>query len=298
MTYVLEDEFRLVLDDRDDVSLNFTKVREWRLELTWDDIPVFLDQNGSHNFTVYARNVGSENGTFDIAGEVPDGWLFESEVDNVTLNMSQSTSFWVLINASEDAAAGPSDCKVMAYPRKGMDDPSEMDVEISINQFYGFKLRVPEGLVGNIFYDEEKAEHRAHYDFVVENTGNGNENISLEFGTVPGWEFDFPSDKVTLGPYGQENVPIEVTLPLQSELRAQTLTITGTSLNAPDNEVRTLDFELSLPELSAEESGVSGSVDDEPLEWPEEAPGFGVLAALVAVLVTAIATVQRRRWST
>jgi hypothetical protein len=298
MSYLVDHEFRLVLRDRGDVDLNFSKVEEYRLELWWDDVaPVYIDENSTANFTVHARNTGSMNGTFDLSVDVPADWTYHLEVDNVSLNMSQVTHFWVLINSSAKASADVHTSTVLATPRDSVDDPSELDLEVHINQYYGFSIKVPDVNAGIYFYDEKHGQHHVSYNIEIENSGNGPEIVNLTFQSVLDWFIEIPMSDVELGPHEPRlNNPIEVDLPSEGVLQAQTLIITGTPQNAPDGEPVTVNVPLVFPDLKAKKGKVSGDVAGEPLEWPEDAPGFGSLSVVLALTGVALVARRRRRW--
>ncbi|UCC94089.1 MAG: carboxypeptidase regulatory-like domain-containing protein, partial [Thermoplasmata archaeon] len=301
MTYEVIDEVRMVLGDNPDADLNFTRISEWELELTWDsDIPIWIDENGTHNFTIYAKNVGSENGTFDISAEPPPNWIWDSEVTNITLDLAETTSFWLQVNTSEEVLAGPQTVTVSATPRNATSTPSTVELTLNINQHYGFDLLVSDsdrGFYHPEFDDEGNLTRRGTYFFTVENLGNGDEVVEFSFGEVTGWEFEFPQHEAELKGYQRiTSVPIEVTFPDNEEMRPQVLTITGTAQNAPDNRVQTLDLELSFPDLTAKSRDVGGDDEGEPLRWPKnEAPGFTILVMMAAIGLVALAADRRRR---
>ena len=300
MTYLVDEEFRMVLQDLSDADLNFTKLVDWRLEMTWDDIPVWIDENGTHNFTVYAKNVGSENGTFDISVEPPSGWTWISEVTNVSLNISYQTAFWVQVNSSEQVNALPQTITVMATPREGDTDPSELDVIININQHYGIALKPQDQHTSSYrtdIDDDGNLIRKASYFFVAENLGNGEETVRFTFSEITGWVIEFPQHEQMLGPYEQfPSVPIEVILPDNEEMKPQVLRITGKALNAPGGNETTLDLVLSFPDLVIKKEDISGDEEGEELRWPEnEAPAFSTLAAVAAISLVALALDRRRR---
>ena len=290
----------MVLQDLSDADLNFTKLIDWRLEMSWDDDPVWIDENGTHNFTVYAKNVGSENGTFDISVEPPSGWTWTSEVTNVSLNMSYQTSFWVQVNASERVTAEPQTITVKATPREGDTDPSELNVTININQHYGIALKPQEQHTSSYrtqIDDDGNLTRKVSYFFIAENLGNGLEVVRFEYSEITGWEIEFPQPEVPLGPYEQfPAVPIEVILPDNEEMKPQVLRITGKAQNAPDDMEITLDLVLSFPDLVINKKDVSGDDEGDDLKWPEnEAPAFSTLAAVAAISLVALALDRRRR---
>jgi hypothetical protein len=302
MTYEAKEDVRMVLSDNPDADLNFSKVSEWLLEMTWDDTAVWIDENETFNFTVYAKNTGSENGTFDISVDVPPQWLWYTEVTNVSLNISERTNFWVQVNSTEQVLAVPQTITVLATPRDGDTPDSSLEVTINVNQHYGFQLLTKDDDRG--FYQPEIDEHgnlsrRGTYFFTAKNLGNGEEVIKFTFGNIPGWEFEFPQKEANLKGYEEfAAVPIEVTFPDNAEMRPQVLRITGTAQNAPDNKVQTLDLELSFPDLEAKKSNVGGDEDGDVLKWPKnETPAFTTLAAVVAfALVAVMIDRRRRRW--
>jgi dolichyl-diphosphooligosaccharide--protein glycosyltransferase len=300
MTYELDEEIRMVLGDLPDADLNFTRLSQWKLDLWWDDVPVFIDGNSSYNFTVYAKNTGSENGTFDVFADVPQNWLWSAEVTNITLNMSRQTSFWMLINSSEEALATPNNILVSADPREGDDDPSTMDVEIIINQFYGYELSESELQPG--FYRMETKPDGTEarlvtYFFAAHNLGNGKEVIHLTASDVLDWTIELTQKEVSLEGFEEfGTIPIEVELPNETVMRPQVIKITGVAENAPTNKTQTVDLELSFPDLTIKKKDVSGEQDGVPLEWPkDEAPAFTTLAALAAIGGAALAARRRRR---
>ncbi|NOQ53405.1 MAG: hypothetical protein GQ558_02230, partial [Thermoplasmata archaeon] len=247
MTYELDDDFRMVLSDISDAELNFTRVSEYKLDMWWEDLPIYIDINSSYNLTVIAKNTGSENGTFDISADVPNDWLWSAEVDNVTLNMSETTSFWLLINSSQNAAAGPSDVILQAFPREGDDDPSELTIVVTINQFYGFEIRDPDQQTG--FYRWERLEdggtkRMITYFFTAENFGNGEESLKITHSNIQNWTIVIPENRIDLFPYETKAaVPIEVEIPDKAELKPQILTITAESLNDPSQAPDILELE-------------------------------------------------------
>jgi dolichyl-diphosphooligosaccharide--protein glycosyltransferase len=296
MRYEIDEDFRMVLNDRSDVDLNFSKVDESKLEMWWDDLPVFLDENTSYNLTIFAKNTGSVNATFDLTAELPDDWTFELELDNVTLNMSENTSFWAVVNSSERATAMVHTITFQAIPRGSNDDPSKMELAITINQHYGFELRTPEDSGGFYLFDRERKEHHISYQFIVENKGNGRESLNITVSTVLDWTIELPSPELSLEPYDiQPNIPIEVTVPTTTELNAQTLVITAVPSNDPDPTPVSMELKLTFPDLYISKGDVNGDVEGEQLEWPKDAPGFGPLVALAAVGLAALVAVRRRR---
>ncbi|MCJ2540101.1 MAG: hypothetical protein LN414_02390, partial [Candidatus Thermoplasmatota archaeon] len=300
MTYRVDEEFRMVLQDLSDADLNFTKLVEWRLEMSWDDDPVWIDENGTHNFTVYAKNVGSENGTFNISVEPPSGWIWTSEVTNVSLNMSHQTSFWVQVNASERVTALPQTIIVKATPREGDTDPSEFDVIININQHYGIALKPQEQHTSSYrteIDDDGNLTRAVSYFFVAENLGNGEEKVLFTFSEITGWEIMFPQPEHMLGPYEEfPSVPFEVILPDNDEMKPQVLRITGKAQNAPDDLEVTLDLVMSFPDLVINKEDISGNDEGDELRWPKnEAPAFSTLAAVAAIGLVTLALDRRRR---
>ena len=302
MTYELDGDFRMVLSDISDAELNFTRVSEYKLEMSWEDLPIFIDINSSYNLTVIAKNTGSENGTFDISASVPNDWLWSTEVNNVTLNMSETTSFWLLINSSLTASAGPNTVTLLALPREGNDDASEMEIVVTINQFYGFEIRDPDQQKG--FYRWEPLEDGGTkrlltYFFTAENFGNGEETLRITYSNIPNWIIDFPEATINLLPYETKAaVPIEVELPDMAELRPQILTITAESLNDPSQDPDVLELELSFADLIINPKDVTGEAEGEPITPPpDEAPGFGLLGALAAIGAAGMASQRRKRGS-
>lgn len=300
ISYEVDEEVRMVLRDRPDSDLNFTKVRDWKLEITWADDPVWLDENSSYNFTVFVRNVGSENGTFDISVDVPPDWLWDTGENNVTLNLSQRTSFWVLVNTSKEVVAVPQKVTVTATPREGESAPSTLEVTFNINQHYGFELKANEDNQG--FYRTEKDDdgnlvRRISYFFTVLNEGNGQEVLRLSASDILDWEIELPQREVAVEAYQEfQSVPIEVTLPDDAVMKSQTLRITATAQNAPGKPSESLDLTLTFPDLTAKRKDVGGDVGGKPLEFPkDEAPGFSTLAAMAAVGVVALMATRRRR---
>jgi uncharacterized membrane protein len=270
------------------------------LDLSWDDIPTTMEENGTHNFTIFAKNVGSENGTFDISLSAPADWIWDANVTNVSLNMSHVTSFEVRVNASERVLAAPQTITVMAIPREGDTEASELDITVNIEQHYGFEMRANLQMSGD--YSSELGGdgnfyRNVSYTFTVENTGNGKERIQLTYGDISGWSIKFPISELPLEGYEEQGaVIIEASLPDREEMKPQTLRITGRSLNSPDLPTQTLDLELTYPDLTAKKENVAGDDDGEPLEWPEdEAPGFPALIAIVTVGLAALVSYRRRR---
>ncbi len=300
MTYELEDDFRMVLSDLDDAELNFTRVSEYKLDLWWDDLPINIDVNSSYNLTVYAKNTGSENGTFDIDLKTPPDWTYETEVDNVTLNLSQTTSFWLQINSSDRAGAGPNDVTVRAIPRDSNDDPSELVINVNINQFYGFEISEPDQQTGFYRWEAETdggTRRMVSYFFSAENTGNGEEMLKLTHSSIPNWTIDFPEDTILLLPFEKKSVPFEVILPDKDELKPQVLTITAVSLNDPSQGPDVLELELSFAQLTIYPEDMKGETEDgeEIGSPPNEAPGFGLLGALAVLGAAGMAARRRKR---
>jgi hypothetical protein len=302
MTYTAVEDFRMVLGDRSDADLNFSKVSEWLLELTWDEIPVWIDENDTHNFTIFAKNVGSENGTFDISAELEPSWTWISEVTNISLNLSERTSFWLQVNSTEEVLAVPQTSTIKATPREGDTEASSLEITINVNQHYGFEMKptiVDAGFYRAEFDENGNLSRRATYFFTINNLGNGDEVVELTPGTITGWVLEFPQLEVSLLGYQEfASIPIEVTLPDNEEMRPQVLRITGTSQNSPTPEVHTVDLELSFPDLSAKQKDVGGDDDGDPLKWPKnETPAFTTLAAIAAISIMAVgAAHRRRRW--
>ena len=300
ISYKVDQEVRMVLKDRPDADLNFTKVREWKLEITWEDISVWLDENSSYNFTVFARNVGSENGTFDITVTTPTNWLWDAGENNVTLNLSQRTSFWVLVNTSKEVVAAPQKVTVTATPRDGDSAPSKLEVTFNINQHYGFELKANTENQGYYRIEKDKDGNPARqvsYFFTVLNKGNGQEILKLTTSDIQDWTIEIPQKEVVVEAYQEfKSVPIEVTLPEEAVLKSQTLRITATAQNAPSKPSQTLDLTLTFPDLTAKKVNVGGDEGGKPLEFPsDEAPGFGTLTVLAAIVVVALVADRRRR---
>jgi hypothetical protein len=300
MTYEVVEEVRMVLNDRPDADLNFSKVSEWLLEMTWDDIPVWIDENATYNYTIFAKNVGSENGTFDISAEVPPSWTWFSEVTNVSLNMSETTSFWLQVNSTESVVAVPQTVVIHATPRNGTTEDSTLDLILNINQHYGFELLksdMDRGVYRPQYDADGNLTRKGSYFFTVKNLGNGLEVVKLSYGDITGWEFEFPQQEIELNGYEERStVPIEVTFPDNAEMRSQVLTITGTAENAPDDKVQTLELELSFPDLEAKKKNVGGDDEGDTLKWPkDEAPAFTSFAIIAALGLVALATGRRRR---
>ncbi|NIS20769.1 MAG: hypothetical protein GWN89_12775 [Thermoplasmata archaeon] len=292
----------MVLQDLPDADLNFSKVKEWRIEMWWDDLPVWLDENSTYNYTIIAKNVGSENGTFDIFAEVPTDWTWDADVTNITLNLSQTTSFSfeLRVNTSEEVLAVPQSVLVKAAPREGDSEDSELELVININQHYGFELRETERQRGDYRMGTDKEgnpQRQATYFFALKNLGNGNDTIRFTVSDITDWEIDLPETQIKLLGYEERpSVPIEVALPDEEEMRPQILRITGTSDSGPDTQTDTIDLELSFPDLVAHKRDVTGDDDGEPLEWPEnEAPAFTFLMAMAAIGLVALAADRRRR---
>jgi len=302
MTYELEEDFRMVLSDISDAELNFTRVSEYKLDMWWEDLPIFIDINTSYNLTVIAKNTGSENGTFDLSAEIPNNWLWSTEVDNVTLNMSETTSFWLFFNSSNDAYAGPNDIILQATPRNVSDDPSELTIVASVNQIYGFELRDPEQQTGFYRYDRHNAtvtKRMLTYFLLVENLGNGEELLKLTLSNIPDWTIVMVDDTLPISPFEVKHaVPIEVEIPDKAELKPQILTITAVSLNDPSLDPQVFELELSFPDLTIYPEDVTGEGGNEPITPPpEETPGFGVIGVLAAMGAAGMASKRRKRGS-
>ena len=300
MTYELEEDFRMVLSDLPDAEYNFTRVSEHKLDIWWDDEPINIDVNSTINLTIYVKNTGSENGTFDLFAEVQPEWSYDLEVDNVTLNLSETTHFFVHINSSARAIAGPNEVTLQAFPRDSTDDPSELVINVNINQFYGFDIRESVDQQGNYRWEKTNdggTRRLTTYFFTVENEGNGKETLKFTHSGIPDWNITLHPDTIDLDAYEESSVPIEVILPDRDELNPQVLVITATSLNDPSQDPQVLELELSFPQFTVLPGDMGGeTMDGEAITSPpNEAPGVGLLGALAALAIVGVAARRRRR---
>ena len=296
MKYAVDTTFRAVLEDNDDVDLNFTKVPERKLNFWWSDIPTHIGQNKSVNYTVYCENTGSENATFDLSMSPPTAWTYKLERTNISLNMSQRGTFWVVINSSVKAAAGSNNCTLRATPRNATDDPSKIDLEVWVNQTFGFEIREPSEARAIYTYDPARLVRHLSYSFVLENKGNGKDVINLTASGILNWNITVPIANMTLGPYLiEQHVPVEIDACVTSSASKQDLTITARSLTNPSGETHTLRLVITFPDLSGKSSSVRLLEGGKQLEQPKEAPGYGAALLLAALGAAAVAARSGRR---
>jgi hypothetical protein len=188
-------------------------------------------------------------------------------------------------------AAVPRDVDVVV-------DPSELDLVVNINAHYGFELDQPTESVGVYLYDPIRDEHHITYNFIARNLGNTEETLNITVSSVLDWVVNVTQPIIVLEPNDiMPSIPIEVIVPSQAQLNPQTLTVTARALNAPDSPTETLELQLTFPDLRIKAGDVSGNVDGESLEWPKDAPGFGPVLAIGAILGVAMLSRSRRRWS-
>ena len=295
MKYKVDDSFRIVLEDDDEADLNFTKVPERKLKLTWSNIPAHIDQNKSVNYTVYCENTGSENATFDLSMGNPTGWTYKLERNNISLNMSQKGAFWVLINSSVKAAAGSNNCTLQATPRNATDAASKVVLEVMVNQVFGFEVKEPTQERAVYLYDTTRHVRHLSYSFLLENKGNGKDIINITASGVLNWTVVLPLGNVSLGAYMVEQfVPVEIDAAVASTASKQDLTITARSLTNPAGETHTLKLVLTFPDLTGKSSDVRLLENSKVLEQPKEAPGYGALLLLSALGASAVVARQRR----
>jgi asparagine N-glycosylation enzyme membrane subunit Stt3 len=298
MKYSVDTDFRVVLKDKADVALNFSKVPERKLRLLWSDIPTLIDQNGSVNYTIYAQNTGSENATFDLSMTVPSNWKYSLEVKNLTLNLSQSGHLWVVINSSNRSISGKNNCTLEAKPRGATDTPSKLVVAVDIKQVYGFDVRAPPQQQSGMYrYDATTHVRHATYSVLLENKGNGKEVLNITVGSILDWKITVPLRvNITLEPFMiQPQIPIEIELPNATVLAPQRLTVTVKSVNNPTQAPKTIELVITFPDLSVSGKTLKVSQSGKEVKQPASAPGMGTIAMLVALGAAAVVASRGRR---
>ncbi len=212
---------------------------------------------------VTVNNTGNTNETVDLErapdqGTVPEDWDVSLDPETVELDAFEETQEPRLeVTVPSDALAGDYEIVTLAVAREGSLPPVAQHAStVTVEHVHGVNATL-EDASGAALPDEP-----ARVDVTVENTGNGNDTVTLDANAPDGWTVASDPPQLELAPGGQatltveatpppqappqEDVPLEVTLSTTGDDAAATATVTPTvtvlegpnlRLDAPDDAV-------------------------------------------------------------
>ncbi len=303
MNYTLDQG---VLVDFEPVTqdLNFTKDR--RYTVRFDYVPPanqMLELADSVNYTVTMTNNGTDNATFDLVmppEAQPGGWTYMLEFDNVTLEIGESRTLWVVINTTNETRGGLNTAMLRATPRNVSGEGGSVDLELTSETVYRIKLS------SSVESPSASAE-QTDYRVVIENDGNAVDLVRLTVSGVPdGYtaqlDIGHAGREVEIEPFEETRVLIHVKrdpsapfAPAGTRFTVSALSLT----NASGSFGATVQVELAYADLhigpsgnATKATGPDGS--DLVTVGPLTTPGFELAASLAAVGAVAVLLGRRR----
>jgi len=187
---------------------------EWNFSVTW---------HGEENGTVKIdTNVTDDNGT-DVSH------VFNiSYVDIFGERIEPGETMDGVMEVETDPALIPDNYKF------------NTTVEVETDKIYGVEVEAPEN-------QEEGSTGTKTYNFVVRNTGSIEDTYDLTVEDTEGWDVSV-QDNVTVGPWSEDEVGVEVTIPSVSDGTTSEVTLTAENqTNDTVSDSDTMEVTLDRP---------------------------------------------------
>jgi parallel beta-helix repeat protein len=174
-------------------------------------------------FTHTITNVGTQDGTFMVAAQLPAGWS-AAPLQPITLTQGMAAQFTLMVTPTADVLAGTYDIVVRAENSQNASIFSSVIDQVTIEQQAAIALSGDQSSM-------EPPNTVVTYTLALTNSGNFTDTISLAAGTSQnGWSAEPVSPAVTLPPNNSQPVQLRVTIPPgQAAGMVNTTTLTATS---------------------------------------------------------------------
>lgn len=283
-------------------DLNLTKVRRYAVTFNYTEEKDPVAQGESKNYTVLITNSGTDNATFDLAAQlssIPPGWSYNISRDNVTLEIGEQASFFVLVNSSNQTRSGHNILQVRATPHNITGEGGSVDLGITTLQVYSIAVRpdaqAPADLGGS-----------TNYYVSIENKGNGVDKVAVTVAAIPeGYNATVdrgaPGNEAELQPFSTSRITVTLTrqafaspAPAGTTFRVDVRSVSDANGTTLGNTVMTIAYaDLAVGDAAnatrANEPTKGDLVDHAPLTTP------GFEGALAAAAVLGVALAARRR---
>jgi uncharacterized membrane protein len=271
------------------IYLNLTKEKRYEVDLIWNESEVQTINPGDNvTYTLTIKNNGNVKDTFGIDQTTNELWNF-TLINNVILDIGESTTFDVTINASEDAKVEHEKITIAAQSRGLQIATDEVELLVNITPVF---------LPANLTYNETKPvaiDNTLDYKIRITTVGNAVDNFTLSLSGVPSdWNATLsPTTADLLGPGDTQQSLLFITIPYNSTFTEAEITVISISR---ENETSELKIPVSFSNLKIEESDLTvtgegvteGPIDDSPI------PGFEALALLASLFGVAVLMKRRR----
>jgi dolichyl-diphosphooligosaccharide--protein glycosyltransferase len=272
--------------------LNLTKVKDHLIELTWneeDDNITEIGQNESIPipFTVTIRNIGNIKDTYDITSTADTDWNI-THTDNITLDIGESKTFDVTIQASENARVDHQPIVITATSRDFSGMKEDVDLDVNITQEY---------LAGNFSSGDSPPTAEGNtltYSFKLTNVGNGDDNFTLNATGVPeDWNVTVTpglADRMRAG--DTQGVVVEIIIPYNTSVKDAIIALVSTS---DHDKISQIEISAALSNLQGTDSNLTITGEDvsEGELQTDPIPGFEAIFMFAALI--GVALIMRRR---